>query len=184
MSVDTTIRPATVGDAEAVAQVHVESWRVGYRGLLADQLLDQLSVGERESMWRRRLSGEDEQHDERRVEVAVDREGKIVGFVVAGPSEEHDRSLPQTGEIYAMYVHPDHWSMGAGQALMRSAVDYLVAAGSIEALLWVLGSNTRARRFYERAGWRWDGRTKTKLLAGLPDFDSPVEEVRYRRQLP
>jgi len=180
---DTKIRPATVGDAEAIAQVHVESWRVGYRGLLADELLARLSVAERESMWRRRLNGEDERHHDRRVDVAVDRDGTIVGFAVTGPSQEQDGPAPSVGEVYAMYVHPDHWSLGVGQALMRSVIDHLAASGLTAALLWVLASNTRARRFYEGTGWTWDGRTKTKRLGGLPDFDSEVEEICYRRQL-
>ena len=157
--------------------------RVGYRGLLPDELLAGLSVAERESMWRGRLNGEDEEHDERRVDVAVAREGTIVGFAVAGPSQERDGAASQIGELYAMYVHPDHWSIGVGQALMRSAIAHLAASGSAEALLWVLASNVRARRFYEHARWTWDGRTKTKRLTGLPDFDSEVEEVCYRRQL-
>jgi hypothetical protein len=51
------------------------------------------------------------------------------------------------------------------------------------ALLWVLASNTRARGFYERAGWSWDGRTQTKQLVELPDFGAEIEEASYRRSL-
>jgi hypothetical protein len=50
-------------------------------------------------------------------------------------------------------------------------------------LLWVLASNARACRFYELAGWTRDGRTKMERLAALPDFDTEVEEVCYRRDL-
>jgi ribosomal protein S18 acetylase RimI-like enzyme len=179
---DLKVRPAELADAEAIARVHVDSWRAGYRGLLADEVLAGLSVAERELMWRKRLTGEDAQHDRRRVDVAVAR-GAIVGFVAAGPSQEQDAPA-RSGEIYAMYVHPDRWSMGVGQALMSSAVDHLAASGAAQALLWVLASNARARCFYELAGWGWDGRTRSKRLTGLPDFHSEVEEVCYRRQLP
>jgi ribosomal protein S18 acetylase RimI-like enzyme len=182
MAADLTVRSATPADVQAIARVHVDSWRAGYRGLLADALLAGLSVAERELMWRERLTGEYAQHDRRRVDVAVAR-GAIVGFVVAGPNQEQDGAA-QSGEVYAMYVHPDRWSTGVGQALMRAAVDHLVAGGAAQALLWVLASNARARRFYERAGWAWDGRTRTKRLTGLPDFHCEVEEVCYRRQLP
>jgi ribosomal protein S18 acetylase RimI-like enzyme len=182
MAADLTVRPAELTDAEAIARVHVDSWRAGYRGLLADELLAGLSVAERELMWRKRLTGEVASHDEHRVDVAVDR-GVIVGFVVAGPSEDQDGEA-RSGEVHAMYVHPDHWSTGVGQALMRSAVDHLAAGGAAQALLWVLASNARARRFYERAGWVWGGRTRTRRLTGLPDFHSEVEEVCYRRRLP
>jgi ribosomal protein S18 acetylase RimI-like enzyme len=177
---DPTVRSATLADVRQIARVHIESWRIGYRGLLEEQLLAGLSIAEREAMWRKRLSGEEKY--ERRVDVAVNRGETIVGFVVAGPSEEQAAS-ERIGEIYALYVLPDHWSMGVGQALMDAAVDHLAGTGSSRALLWVLASNTRARRFYERSDWTWDGRTKTKLLTGLPDFDSEVEEVCYWRHL-
>jgi RimJ/RimL family protein N-acetyltransferase len=39
-------------------------------------------------------------------------------------------------------------------------------------------ANGRARRFYERAGWRPDGAEKTEEWAG-----ARVPEVRYRRPL-
>jgi ribosomal protein S18 acetylase RimI-like enzyme len=183
-----TVRPATSADAERIARVHVDSWRAGYRGLLAEELLAQLSVAERELMWRRRLTGEDEQHIGRRVDVAVAR-GVVVGFVVTGPTlgedkaPTQDKAATQSGEIYAIYVHPDHWSAGVGQALVRSAVDHLAAIGATQAQLWVLASNARARRFYELAGWTCDGTTRTTRLAGLPDFASEVEEACYRRLL-
>lgn len=182
MEADLTVRLATLADAEAIARVHVESWRAGYRGLLADELLAGLSLAERESMWRARLDGTDPQHETRRVEVAVAR-GSIAGFLVSGPSEEWSARTP-SGEIYAIYVHPEHWSAGVGQALIGSAVDHLAGIGAGEALLWVLASNARARRFYKRAGWVWDGRSRTKRLTGVPDFASEVEEVCYWRRLP
>jgi RimJ/RimL family protein N-acetyltransferase len=44
--------------------------------------------------------------------------------------------------------------------------------------LWVLRDNERARRFYERAGWSFDGTEKEDVVAG-----ATVTEVRYRRDL-
>lgn len=39
------------------------------------------------------------------------------------------------------------------------AVGRLRAFGYDRAMLWVMASNDRSRRFYERAGWSWDGTT-------------------------
>jgi ribosomal protein S18 acetylase RimI-like enzyme len=182
MGANFTLRIAGPADAAAIARVHVESWRAGYRGLLADELLAQLSVGERELMWRERLTDANAPQHWRRMNVAVDRES-MLGFISAGPSREQDAPA-HSGEIYAIYVHPQHWSMGVGQALMSSAVAHLAEGGARDALLWVLATNARARRFYELGGWTWDGRAKTRRLTDLPDFDSEVEEVCYRRRLP
>ena len=42
-----------------MAEVHVRAWRAAYRGILAAQLLDDLSVDLREKAWRSTLAGED-----------------------------------------------------------------------------------------------------------------------------
>ncbi|WP_430787700.1 hypothetical protein [Actinoplanes sp. G11-F43] len=44
------------------------------------------------------------------------------------------------------------------------------------AILWVLESNARARRFYEAAGWVPDGAVKVDSSRGFP-----MREVRCRR---
>ena len=45
-----TVRSARPGDAEAIAQLHVASWRVAYRGIVDDAYLDALDVGARAAM--------------------------------------------------------------------------------------------------------------------------------------
>jgi ribosomal protein S18 acetylase RimI-like enzyme len=46
------------------------------------------------------------------------------------------------------------------------------------AVLWVLESNARARRFYEIAGWRSDGTIQTERSSGVE-----LREMRYRVDL-
>lgn len=58
---------------------------------------------------------------------------------------------------------------------MRVGIEALRAAGHREAILWVLDDNRRARRFYEREGWRLDGAVKEDDFLGVR-----VSEVRYR----
>jgi hypothetical protein len=62
---------------------------------------------------------------------------------------------------------------------MTGALERLAAAGFAQATLWVLGTNARARRFYEAAGWSADGMVRTEDFQGLR-----LTEVRYRRPLP
>jgi GNAT superfamily N-acetyltransferase len=63
------------------------------------------------------------------------------------------------GQLYALYVLPDEWGSRVGSSLHDAAVAGLRELGP-EARLWVLEANTRARRFYERRGWRLDGRER------------------------
>ncbi len=48
---------------------------------------------------------------------------------------------------------------GSAATLFASSVERLGELGYERATLWVMASNDRSRRFYEAAGWSWDGTT-------------------------
>jgi ribosomal protein S18 acetylase RimI-like enzyme len=146
------IRDATVEDARAIAQVHVRSWRWAYRGQIPDAFLDRLSVAEREATWHERLASTERG---RRCLVAVAEDAAVVGFAAFGAPQ--DEAPPGTGELLAIYLEEDVAGTGVGNRLLRRATEDLRIEGWTRANLWVLESNDRARRFYERAGWTWDG---------------------------
>ena len=149
---ETAIRRASLPDARAVAEVHVASWRWAYRGDLPDALLDALSIDDREAAHVQQIGDPGTTTD---VVVAVGNGGAVVGFASTGPTRDDD-APPGTGELYAIYLVQDAAGTGVGQALLDRAGDDLRGAGFDRATLWVLASNARARRFYEREGWRWD----------------------------
>jgi GNAT superfamily N-acetyltransferase len=62
--------------------------------------------------------------------------------------------------LEALYVRPGAWGTGLAVVLHDLAVAERRARGVSEARLWVLERNARARRFYERLGWRADGTTR------------------------
>lgn len=61
--------------------------------------------------------------------------------------------------LNGLYVHPDAWGTGAAARLHAAAVEAIAAAHD-EAKLWCLEENRRARRFYEKHGWRLNGETR------------------------
>jgi ribosomal protein S18 acetylase RimI-like enzyme len=165
------IRRATAADARSIAEVHVASWRHAYRGLLPDGSLDRQSVERREASWREAF------RDRRSGVFVAEEEGRVVGFASFGPSRDRDAG-PEVGEIPAIYVDPSVVGAGVGRALLGAAIGALREAGYRRATLWVLEANGHARRFYERAGWRWDGTTSRH------DFDCANEPVlRYAVEL-
>jgi ribosomal protein S18 acetylase RimI-like enzyme len=158
------IRRARPEDAAAIADVHVRTWQTAYEHVFGAERLATVEPGQRLQQWERTL-GNDVMH----VWVAED-DDRVVGFVSVGPSRPGDAE----GKLYAIYVLPEAWGGGAGARLMQEAVRHLRAAYP-ESFLWVLDDNPRARRFYEREGWRLDGATQTEQFLGLA-----VTEVRYR----
>lgn len=166
------LRRARSSDARAIADVHVATWRHAYSGLLPDKLLGALSVDARERFWKSELDVTPPD----RAPWLADSDGELAGFASVGPSRDAD-AAPTTGELYTIYVLPEWWDRGVGGELLRHAERDLVDHGYSDATLWVLTTNERARRFYERAGWRLDGERVERM------GDIEIEEVRYRRRL-
>lgn len=160
------VRLATLDDADALARVHVEGWRWGYRGVMPDALLDGLTVEARAARWGAILaaSGPD-----RPTWIARDALGAS-GLASVGPARDEP---PGVGELYALYVSERAAGRGDARALHARAIDAL-RASSTRAILWVLERNPRARRFYEREGWRPDGARKPETFGGIE-----LIELRY-----
>jgi len=142
--------------------VHVRTWQVAYAHVFPAERLAELSIERRADQWR-----------EWPPLVAV-ADGAVVGFISVGASRDDDAA----GELFAIYVDPEHWSTGVGRELIAAGEERLRALGRTNAILWVLGDNPRARRFYERAGWHHDGATRS-----IEIFELEVLEVRYRKEL-
>lgn len=144
----------------AVEAVRVATWKVAYRGLLPDELLDRLKVTEvGVAKWNDMLV-----KGEVATVVAVDDKA-VVGFASCGRCRDAD--LPDARELWAVYVLPAYWATGTGARL-------LAAAGDID-VVWVLQGNERAIAFYERQGFRADGTAK------VLDHIGGATDVRYVR---
>jgi GNAT superfamily N-acetyltransferase len=142
------IRPAVVADAAAITHAHVGGWLAAYRGIMPDDVLDNLDFEARRARWHDNLANG--------ARVLIDEcDGVVRGFSGFGPCRDEDKA--GAGEVYALYVDQQWWGQGVGEALLSAALDALRAEGYTEFVLWVLRDNARARRFYEKQGWRFDG---------------------------
>ena len=151
------VRDATPADAQAIAIVHVASWRAAYEGLLPAAILASLSVSAREQMWSQALSVPP---PHTRIVVATIAT-RTVGFAATGPPlRPADGADPSLGDLYALYLDPHVWGRGIGARLHAAALDGLRRCGFTDAGLWILDGNERALRFYTRHGWTDTGRTQ------------------------
>jgi len=64
------------------------------------------------------------------------------------------------GWLEGLYVVPERWGTRLADELHDRALDEVRGLGSSTCRLWVLEDNTRARRFYERRGWRENGESR------------------------
>jgi ribosomal protein S18 acetylase RimI-like enzyme len=97
--------------------------------------------------WRAAIAGRGRES----VLVAERRQHAIVGMTSFGPAR--DRALGLDGEIYTLYVDPDHFGLGAGRALLRAAFVNLRQQGFTSCVIWAHSKNN-ARFFYEKMGGR------------------------------
>ena len=72
-------------------------------------------------------------------------------------------------EIIALHTLPESHGTGLGAALLTEAMNRI---GPQRVFLWTFQKNARARRFYEKHGFSWDGSER------VSEFDGAVE-VRY-----
>ncbi len=160
--------------AEALARVHVASWRAAYgRGLLPATYLARLSASELARTWRQRLSSAAGCSS---VRVAM-LDDELVGFVTFGPC--HERAHADfAGEIRMLYVHPQATQRGAGRQLMQTACAALERQGWRWLVLWVVAGNAPARRFYETLGLVADGGQRIERFDGVA-----VEILRLAKPL-
>lgn len=162
------IRFATPADVARIAEIHVQTWRAAYRDIVPESVLASLSVDRRAEEWRRGIDSNP------KLVLVAEHGGRIDGWVAVGRGRDEDAR--SDGEIYALYVSPERWQQGLGRALMQEGEEELWRRGVPRIVLWVLEQNDRARRFYDAAGYRPDGRDKDVR------FDSTMlRELRYEK---
>ena len=143
-----SVRAARVDDAAEMARVNVQSWRETYRGLMADDVLDDPELPRvRERFWSAILT--DERYRANRVVVA-ERGGDVIGIAMAAPTEGDDARWAM--RLYVLYVVAAEHGSGAGGALLDAVID-----PHDSALLWVADPNPRAHAFYRKHGFVADG---------------------------
>jgi ribosomal protein S18 acetylase RimI-like enzyme len=149
MSAAATIRPATSRDARGIANVHVESWRSTYSGIMPDNVLANLSIDEREVLWQTSLRDED--FGRTKFAFVAEQGSEIVGFIDGGPA----RNAPEfEAEIFSIYLLASQQGRGLGRRLMNSLADRFVESGFRSCIVGVLAANL-SRGFYEALGARY-----------------------------
>lgn len=150
-----TIRPATPGDAEAVATIWHASWPDGHLGNVPDELVAARTEESFHTRAPKRVAD---------TTVAVVG-GEVAGFVmVAGD------------EVEQVYVAAKHRGTGVASLLLAEAERQVRVAGHQQAWLAVVPGNARARRFYERSGWTDDGR----FTYETPTANGPIQVPCHR----
>ncbi len=146
------LRPAVAADMAAVADLWHSAWHLAHAGHVPDGLTAARTL---EAFHARTPLRVDDT-------TVAEVDGRVVGFImIAGD------------EVEQVFVDPDLHGTGVAAPLLAEAERQVAAAGHAEAWLAVVTGNARARRFYEKHGWRDGGDLPYEVTAGGTTYLSP-----------
>ncbi len=149
---------ATTQHTRAIALLHAQSWQQNYRGIMADDYLDNKVEQERLAVWRSRLV-----HPAGNQCVIIAKENEMLcGFACTYLNED-----PVYGSLLDNIHVSEHWKrQGIGRALMRISAKWIQQQNPLSSYyLWVLEENAAAIHFYEQLG----GKKVEKMNHPMPD---------------
>ena len=150
-----TVRNAKLEDMALAAEIMVTSFRTSFASFVSPETMDACANPENCRAMLEHISHEGKMHF---------LLGGDQGFLCWQDAEDG-------AEIVALHSVPASWGTGLGHAMITEALDRI---GDRPVYLWAFKDNTRARRFYEKHGFRWDGSER------ISQFDGELE-VRYVR---
>jgi len=163
------IRPGCADDAEAIAAIVVECDRTfvtfapeGWEPPSYESELEKA----RDAFAR----------PERWIAIA-EEESRPIGYAafIAASATRMPADDPQLAHLGRLFVRPAYWGAGVATALHDAAVDEARAHGFTQMRLFTPRCHARARRFYEREGWR--------AVAEMPESPLGLPLIEYRRDL-
>lgn len=165
-------RPATRGDVEEIADVHVDGWRTRLEPLATSGLTsEEYAQGIREA-WAS-FDFEDFRQGPKGVLLVAEVGGRLVGYVGAHFEEDG------TPHVYSVFVRAAFQSRGIGQALLAALAEELVARGHDRVVGYSQVGNTRTSDLYE-----WLG-AEPGPVEVHPSFGGKAEHRRFEvRDLP
>ncbi len=141
-------------DVQGKGYVRWKSWMETYTGLIDQSFLDTRQTLENCI----RMARMEKERNISTSILAKDND-KVVGFISFGENRE---DMPNTGEVYALYVLNEYQNKKIGYKLMMEAIQSLSQYKQI--VLWVLKGNDKAISFYEKVGFVFNGEEKKVML--------------------
>lgn len=157
---------ADINDSRILGEIHSQSWKVAYKGIIPDEILNGITTEKRQKYFEKALMEGWEE------DAIIYRDNKAVGLICIGKCRDADKD-DFYGEIWGIYLLPEYFSMGIGSKLIDWGLDELRKRNYDKVTLWVLENNSNARIFYEKIGFQHDGTVKEITIG------KTLNEYRY-----
>ena len=170
------IRRAKKEDSAGLAKVQVDSYQIGYRGLLPDDFLDQFTYDEQTQDWIELLS----ELEQDPLYVAIDSENQVLGYALGRILHNENFDC----ELRAVHVLKAYQRQGIATALASAIAKHYADLGYSSLMLWTMQKNS-ARAVYEKLGGKlvdektdtWDDGTQiTEVAYGWENIQDLIQE--------
>ncbi|MGN0173282.1 MAG: GNAT family N-acetyltransferase, partial [Acutalibacteraceae bacterium] len=149
-------------DLYEISNIYESSWKYAYKSIIPQDYLESIPKGR----WANniRKTGMNS--------LVLLENGHIIGTSSYCKSRFSDMS--GYGEIVSVYLLPEYIGKGYGKHLLNASVNGLAEMGFNKVFLYVLEENIRARNFYEKFGFKSNGRYLSDNIGG-----KELKELQY-----
>ena len=147
---EVSVRKGGPRDAAVLAELFRQSWEGAYRGIIPHLHLESMIRRRDKRWWQNAAKGSDGL-------IVLEVAGKLAGYATFGRARGRGKLQ---GEIYEIYLAPDHQGLGFGEHLFEAARHALDERRLNGLIVWALTENTGAASFY----WRRGGRPTNKTV--------------------
>ena len=137
------IRKVKYGDIEQIVDINIKDWKKVYKGIIDDEILDNLNREEKIKKWR--------EHYNIGNVIVAEENGTILGYCRYDDNAIYENTDIDS-EIIAIYVDCDKLGNGIGRALIEYVKKDLKNKNKTKMVIWCLEKNQNARKFYEKMG--------------------------------
>ena len=141
------IRKAKIEDSNSIANLILRGWQTAYKGLIDQELLDDMKEDEMSKGWKKNIFSQNESNNI----YVYEEENRILGVIRFGKvDDKNDRC--HNAEIYVLYVEPELKRNGIGSKLFNYAKAYFIEHNTTDLIIWCLKENEPSIEFYKKMG--------------------------------
>jgi ribosomal protein S18 acetylase RimI-like enzyme len=163
------IRKAIPEDAYNFTVCVISSWQSAYKNIVPKEYLEKMLVEKEKRVEKYK---NDIKNSGDRGYYCVMYAERMVGIIVI--NIEHNEDKSSIGEIWAIYLIEEFCGKNYGKILLDFAISELKRMEQKEIVLWVFEENYRARHFYAKNNFSYNG-----IKREVDWYGKPLVQLQY-----
>lgn len=136
------IRLLTEKEIDEMEELYVKNWRARYKGIIADKILDTITLDRYSKIWKDYITKENNG-----IFGAFEND-IFLGFGVFTPDEEKENTL----YLDSLYIEDGYKGKGIGTKIINHLKEYAKGKGFKDVRISIMSGNDRTRNLYTKIG--------------------------------